>query len=239
MAHRLFLPPSLRAGEARTLSAEHGHYLTRVLRLKPGAEVACFDGTGREFDARLSEASGKTVRLQIEALVRSEPQMPPPLHLALGWLKGQAMDTVTQKATELGISDFWPITASRSNVKINRQRTAGRVEHWQKIACHAAEQSTRLFVPTVHEPISLVEYLQLHTSVPKIMLHPGHPPMGTELPHTPLALLVGPEGGWTASEVDAARAAGASVHGLGEWILRAETAPLAALAGIRQLWSWR
>jgi 16S rRNA (uracil1498-N3)-methyltransferase len=201
MAHRLFLPPSLRAGEARTLSAEHGHYLTRVLRLKPGAEVACFDGTGREFDARLTEASGKTVRLQIEALVRSEPQMPPPLHLALGWLKGQAMD--------------------------------------QKIACHAAEQSTRLFVPTVHEPISLVEYLQLHTSVPKIMLHPGHPPMGTELPHTPLALLVGPEGGWTASEVDAARAAGASVHGLGEWILRAETAPLAALAGIRQLWSWR
>lgn len=239
MGHRLFLPPPLCTGAVQTLSAEAGHYIARVLRLKPGARLLCFDGAGHEFDAELLPTTSKSIELMVGDLVRAQVAPPPILHLAMAWLKGQAMDTVAQKATELGISDLWPITAIRSNVKINRQRTTGRVEHWRKIAAHAAEQSERLFVPTVHEPVSLAEYLEANPSLAKVLFHPGHQPMAGELAYAPLALLIGPEGGWTTEEVAAATRQGAAIHGLGQRILRAETAPLVALACVHQLWGWR
>ena len=239
MGHRLFLPAPLHIGEVRTLDAERGHYISRVLRLKHGDSFSCFDGSGQEFVAEVAAARGKSVTVQIGALLRIQPQPPATLHLAIGWLKGQAMDTVVQKATELGVSELWPIAASRSNVRISPQRTAGRLAHWRKIATHAAEQSARLQVPTVHEPVTLAEYLDTNQTLDTVMLHPGHEPMDTDLPHGALALLVGPEGGWTADELAAGIAAGASVHGLGELVLRAETAPIAALACVHQLRGWR
>ena len=239
MGHRLFLPAPLQSGEALILDTERGHYIARVLRLKRGDRFSCFDGTGQEFAAEVANARGKSVTVQIGELLRAETQPPVSLHLAIGWLKGQAMDTVVQKATELGVSELWPVAANRSNVRISAQRTAGRLTHWRKIATHAAEQSARLQVPSVHQPITLADYLAADPTLPKVMLHPGHEPMGADLPRGALALLVGPEGGWTADEVAAAIAAGASVHGLGELILRAETAPIAALACVHQLRGWR
>ena len=221
------------------LNTQRSHYVSHVLRLRPGAELICFDGTGQEFNAILQTSKGKLASLVVGKLTRTPAQPSPALHLAVGWLKGQAMDTVMQKATELGASDLWPVTATRSNVKISPQRTASRLEHWQKIATHAAEQSARLFVPTVHEPVSLTGYLGAHPDLTKVLLHPGYPPLKANLAYAPLALLVGPEGGWTDEEIATATSAGATPHGLGERILRAETAPLAALACIHQLWGWR
>ena len=237
MGHRLFVP-EISAGQQHTLDAARSHYLTRVLRLKTGDTVTCFDGSGSEYEATVSGSAGKAAALTFGALIGHHGP-PLPLHLALGWLKGRAMDTVTQKATELGITDLWPITAARSNVRINASRTTGRVAHWQKIAIHASEQSNRAFVPTVHEPTDLSSYLAATASLPKFILQPGSSPLNPDLPRQALALLVGPEGGWTEDELRHARAAGAVAWGLGDWILRAETAPLAALAGIRQLWGWR
>lgn len=238
MSQRLYLAPELVAGATRTLDSDDSHYLARVLRLKAGAALRCFDGSGGEWDARLSTSSTKASVITLGELVRSDPEPQRRMHLAQGWLKGQAMDQTVQKATELGISDFWPVVATRSNVKLDDARTRNRGRHWQRIARAAAEQSERLFLPVVHEPRKLEDFLAAAPCDQLLFLEPGCDPLPSVLPERSLALLVGPEGGWTAEECKMARAAGAGLYGLGKLVLRAETAPLAALAAIRHGWGW-
>ena len=237
MTHRLYLAPPLASGTTRLLDADANHYLTRVLRLRSGAPLVCFDGQGKEF-AGTVERQGKTMAIAVGAL-QQEQQPPPALHLVLAWLKSQAMDNAVQKATELGISDFWPLLATRSNVKIDAKRTRGRLDHWRKVAIHACQQSERLFVPTVHEPVDLEAWLAANQELHIILLAPGAPPITAPQEPSPLALLVGPEGGWTEAETALAQQHGALSGGLGRWVLRAETAPLASLASVRHSWGWR
>ena len=238
MSQRLYLPPPLAPGTQRTLDADDSHYLIRVLRLKTGAELRCFDGRGSEWTARLTKSSTRASEVTLGELTRSQPEPDHALHLAQGWLKGQAMDHIVQKATELGASDLWPIMASRSNVKIDDARTANRMRHWQRISRGAAEQSERLYLPALHAPRSLEDFLTDVTCQRLLFLQPGCEPLPRDLPRASLALAVGPEGGWTAQECEMAQRANASLHGLGSLILRAETAPVAALAAVRHAWGW-
>jgi 16S rRNA (uracil1498-N3)-methyltransferase len=238
MSQRLYLPPPLLEAAEHTLNAEDSHYLVRVLRLKSGAELRCFDGEGGEWAARLGQASTRGCVLVIGKLLRREARPEAQLHLAQGWLKGQAMDQIVQKATELGVSHVWPITATRSNVKLDDARTDNRMRHWQRIARSASEQSERLYLPELHRPGSLAEFLEHTPCATQILLQPGCAPLPTDLVQQSLAILVGPEGGWTAAEVDAAKQHGVLLHGLGKLILRAETVPLAALAAVRHGWAW-
>lgn len=239
MSHRLFLAPPLSVQAERELDADDSHYLARVLRLKAGATLRCFDGEGGEWTAQLSHANTKASVVTIGELLRCEPRADFELHLAQSWLKGQAMDHIVQKATELGMSDFWPITASRSNVKIDGERVHNRMRHWQRIARSASEQSERLYLPRIHAPSNLEEFLQQTPCEKLLFLEPGNEPLPTNLPQQALALLVGPEGGWTPDECVCARRAKADFRGLGNLVLRAETAPLAALAALRHGWGWR
>ncbi|MDH3643516.1 MAG: 16S rRNA (uracil(1498)-N(3))-methyltransferase [Gammaproteobacteria bacterium] len=238
MSQRLYLAPELAAGATRTLDSDDSHYLARVLRLKAGAALRCFDGRGDEWDARLTTSSTRASVVTLGELIRSVPEPGHRLHLAQGWLKGQAMDQTVQKSTELGISDFWPIVATRSNVKLDEARTRNRVRHWQRIARSAAEQSERLFLPVVHDPQRLADFLAAAPCDQLLFLEPGCDPLPSDVPEQSLGLLVGPEGGWAPEESQAARAAGAGMYGLGSLVLRAETAPLAALAAIRHGWGW-
>jgi len=239
MSQRLYLSPPLAEGAERTLDSDDSHYLVRVLRLKSGAGLRCFDGEGNEWDARLTHASTRASVVSLEGLVRSAAAPDIELHLAQAWLKGQAMDHTVRSATELGVSDVWPIIASRSNVRLDDARAEGRVHHWQRIARSAAEQSERLYLPRVHAPRSLQEFLEVPPCELLLFLEPGSEPLPNVLPRASLALLVGPEGGWSADECAMAKRANAAQHGLGDFVLRAETAPLAALAAVRHGWSWR
>lgn len=239
MNQRLYLSPPLSVGVERTLDSEDSHYLVRVLRLKPGAHLRCFDGEGSEWAAQLTRSSTRASVVRVAELVRCEGPCELQLHLAQGWLKGPAMDQTVQKATELGISDFWPISAARSNAKIDDARAHGRMRHWQRIARSATEQSERLYLPRLHAPRGLSEFLGRPPCPKLLFLQPGCEPLPTNLPRQALALLVGPEGGWTPDECNMARHANADLHGLGSLILRAETAPLAALAAVRHGWGWR
>lgn len=241
MSQRLYLPEVPAAGESAALDKDRSHYLLRVLRLAEGAEFVCFDGRGSQWRVRITATTGRRVTVETLALDRQEPE-PTDLVLAQGWLKGGAMDTVVQKATELGVTCIVPLVTERCNVHLQGARLTARLGHLQRIAISASEQSGRLYVPEVSEPESLTRLLAPSSSRPHrqtLMLDLGGPTLQAGSSPTPLLLLIGPEGGWSEIERQQARAAGVTVCGLGDLTLRAETAPLATLAAIRHSWGWQ
>ncbi len=239
MKHRLYLPPPLESGALVTLDAERSHYIVRVLRLKIDTEILCFDGLGTEFCACVTDANTKTSVLELGELSRVEPMPEERIHLAQGLLKGSAMDRAIQKATELGATDIWPILAQRSNAKASGAREARKRRHWQRIIESATEQSRRLFLPELHEPVALEGFFALSRVEQKFFLDIDQDVLPAVIPRQTTALLIGPEGGWSDSEREMARVNGTFGFSLGEFVLRAETTPLAALAALRQAWRWR
>lgn len=224
-ARRLFLPPD-RIGDGRAaLTPEAVHYLRDVLRLEPGAEVELFDGEGGAYAARLEEGLGA---LRLGPRREARPALP--LWLLVALAKGEKMDLVVQKATELGASRVSPFAAERSVVRLDRERGEARAARWRRIAAEAARQCGRADVPAVAEPVPLAEAL---AAVPpgfaRFVFHPGGEPLGG--PEAPgVAAVVGPEGGLAPAEVDACEAAGARRVSLGPRVLRAETAAVVATA---------
>ena len=246
MKHRLCLPElgggdaleAIQPGQAVTLSSEQAHYLRRVLRLKPGAEIGLFDGAGNEWSAELAELSSRVATAVILSIGESEPA-PVPLVLVASWLKGNAMDTVVQKSVELGATAIWLLDAARSNYKADRERRANKLGHLERVARSAAEQCETRWLPDIEEIGSLNDLLGIDRPGRTLFLDPGGEPLATSAPE-PLTVVIGPEGGWSdteRSQVDAAERL--EVIGLGTLILRAETAPLAVLAAIRQAWGWQ
>jgi 16S rRNA (uracil1498-N3)-methyltransferase len=239
MKHRLYLPPPFAAGAERVLDADQAHYLTRVLRLPRGGRLTCFDGAGSAWLATLTAASGKSATVRFDELLEQRPAPGARLHLVQGILKGAAMDEVIQKATELGATDIWLLEAARSNVALDRDRRGRKLEHWQRIVESAAAQCQQLHLPDLHGPLSLAECLDALGAVPVLFLDPGAQPLPLVPPEGPLAVLVGPEGGWSDPERTLAIGRGAMPCGLGRLVLRAETAPLAILAALRHSRHWQ
>ena len=239
MKHRLYLSLPLKTGALVTLDAERSHYITRVLRLKADTEILCFDGLGTEFHARIQDSNTKTsvLRLGEQCRVESTPEVR--IHLALGVLKGKAMDRAIQKATELGATDIWPILAERSKANADRPAKAGKQRHWQRIVESASEQSHRLFLPKLHESIALNGFFFKSRVEQKFFLDIDRDVLPAVIPRKTTALLVGPESGWSTAERELAQTQGAVGFSLGDMVLRAETMPLAALAALRQTWRWR
>jgi 16S rRNA (uracil1498-N3)-methyltransferase len=238
VTHRLYLPTLLAADQALTLDRDRAHYLTRVLRLRRGESLVCFDGRGHAWQASLLEATARSAVLEIGRLIADEPPPHPQVHLVQGLLKGAAMDQVVQKATELGATDVWPVRTERSNAVTDPERLTRKQTHWQRVVESAAEQCGALHLPRLHEVRDLREFLADPPEASLLMLDPGGEPLPLQLPRRSLALLIGPEGGWSDAERAAAADAGVPRHGLGSRVLRAETAPLAALAALRHGWGW-
>lgn len=237
--HRLYVPPPVRPGGTLALDRDRAHYLIRVLRLRRGQEIECFDGRGRAWSATLTDASSRSATLHVGDLVADEPEPEPRLHLVQGLLKGDSMDLVVQKATELGATDLWPVRAERSNVPADPARLERKHGHWQRITENAAEQCGALHVPRLHRVQDLDAFLAVVPQVAVILLDPGAPTLPRSFPRTATCVLVGPEGGWSDGEREQVLSAGAERYGLGKRILRGETAPLAALAALRHGWEWR
>ena len=238
MSHRLYLPSPIEGRTELLLDRERAHYLTRVLRLRRGETVVCFDGSGRAWQASLAAAGPRSATLTVGDLVADEPPPAPEVHLVQALLKGSAMDQVVQKATELGATDLWLVRSERCNVPTEADRLARKHDHWRRIIESAAEQCGALHLPRLHDVRSLEDLLREPPAATLIMLDPGGPPLPLDLPREALAVLVGPEGGWSEAERLAAGAAGAARHGLGQRVLRAETAPLVALSALRHGWGW-
>lgn len=207
--------------------------VTTVLRLRPGDAIRLFDGTGREWPATLAQAGrGEAVaRLGEPGVPAREPARRVTLCVAL--LKGEKMEWVLQKGTELGVDAFQPLVTQRVEGGAGESRTVSesRQTRWERIIVEAAEQSGRLTVPALKPPVRLAEALR--TPEPKAFCWEDE--RESMLPAaldwraaTRARLFVGPEGGFTPEEVALARAAGARVASLGPLILRAETAAIVA-----------
>ncbi|MEQ8484736.1 MAG: 16S rRNA (uracil(1498)-N(3))-methyltransferase [Pseudomonadales bacterium] len=237
MPHRLYLPEDPVTGTRIDLDRERAHYLTRVLRLRRDEALIVFDGAGRAWSATLADAGARSATLAIGALQADEPPPAPAIHLVQALLKGGAMDTVIQKAVELGATDLWLLQAERSNVP-GGERAERKRAHWQRVIESAAEQCGALHLTRLHPACGLDELLARPPAPNMLLLDPGAPLLPVDLPRADVALLVGPEGGWSDAERAACEAAGVRPVGLGTRVLRAETAPLAALAALRHGWGW-
>lgn len=203
----------------------------QVLRLQPGDTVTLFDGRGGDYDAVVDHMGRSSVRVTVGAHHAREAEAPRAVHLALGMPANERMDWLVEKAAELGVASLQPLVTERSVLRLAGERAQKKQAHWQAVAIAACEQCGRNRVPQVHEVQPLGAWLAAQAQPGFVLsLRPGAQPLAQAARGGPITLLSGPEGGLSPAEEDAALARGfAPVH-LGPRVLRAETAPLAALA---------
>jgi 16S rRNA (uracil1498-N3)-methyltransferase len=235
-----FHVPSAAPGARVELPEHTAHHAREVLRLRPGAPVRVFDGAGAEFEAVLDEVTRRTVSARIRHAAAAKPESPLRLVLAISPLKGDRMELVVQKATELGVAEIWPVVTFRTDAPARPALQGSRGERWQKVASGAAEQCGRAVVPHVPPTTTLQGLLARPFDGTRIALleASGHPPLASLHvdPAWPVLLLVGPAGGFEAAEAESLRLGGFVPASLGPRILRAETAAVAAVAIAQVLW---
>jgi 16S rRNA (uracil1498-N3)-methyltransferase len=232
MPPRLHCPVPLREGEVLDLPESAARHV-QVLRLQPGGEVTLFDGTGGEWSATVERMgrSDVAVRVGSHSGVEREPGVA--VHLALGVPANERMDWLVEKAAELGVASLQPLVTERSVLRLSGDRARKKQAHWQAIAAAACEQCGGNRVPVVHPLADFADWTPPDGLAKRMLsLHAeARPLLGARL-DAPLLLLSGPEGGLSPREQERALAAGFEPVTLGPRVLRAETAPLAALAAI-------
>ena len=231
---RIFVEQTLVSGKGVGLPEQAGLHLTRVLRLDAGAPVTLFDGTGGEYEGTL-ERDGKKIWARVGTHSAIERESPLQVTLIQGVARGERMDLIVQKATELGVTRILPVFAERSVVKVDASKVARKLEHWRSIAISACEQCGRNRVPDVVEPIALGDAVRaLPPGSARYLLAAGARETLVAAVRRdagkPAVLLIGPEGGLADGEREFAGANDFTACSMGPRILRTETAGLSALA---------
>lgn len=236
---RFYCPSPLAVGATITLPDHIAHHI-HVLRLALGETVTLFNGEGGEFQATLSAIEKKRASAEIKAFSPREVELPYAVTLAQALPEGSKMDWIVEKAVELGVNAIQPIAAQRCVVRLHAERAAKKAEHWQGVIAAATEQSGRNRLPHLCELMDFGNWTQQQSLHRRIMLSPRadqslsdwarhHPPQA-------VALLVGPEGGFTEQEENMALGQGVVALSMGPRVLRTETAGLAALAALNAVW---
>jgi 16S rRNA (uracil1498-N3)-methyltransferase len=234
------LAPDL-AGQTVDLDPAAAHHAARVLRLTLGDALTLFDGTGGEYAATLARIDKRGAAVRIERFVPVERESSLALTLAQGIVATDAMDSAIRKATELGVTAIQPLVTARSAPMPDGERGDKRVAHWRQIAVAAAEQSGRNRIPEIAVPRVLAEWLPAWRGSGIVFLPDAKRSLaGIAAPAPPLAVMIGPEGGFDERESEMARARGFHALRLGPRVLRADTATAAALAVVQSAWGdWR
>lgn len=232
---RVFVDAPLASGALLPLPDGPARHLVRVLRLAVGDALVVFNGQGGEFAAVIDSVRHDRVVVRIGVHQLIERESPLSTTLLQGIARGEKMDQILQKATELGVTRVVPVMSARSNVRLDAATGQRRQQHWQGVAIGACEQSGRDRVPEVALPATLPAALAAIRADLKLVLAPdeGAAPLASVLATAKpasLALLVGPEGGLDETEIGAALQAGFIRCRLGPRVLRTETAALVALA---------
>jgi 16S rRNA (uracil1498-N3)-methyltransferase len=219
------------------LDREESHHVRRVRRLGPGDVVELLDGTGHHYLVRLETVGPDGIEGVVLASSQSLAESPLSSTLVQGIPKGEKMEWVIQKATELGVSRIIPLLTARSVAQISSVRASSKLRRWQRVAKEAAKQAGRGLIPVIEHPLRLEEFLKNPPPADlAICLWEGaKEPLASVLDravrpvHTAL-VVVGPEGGWAQAEVAMVEAHGIAPAGLGRRILRTESAALVGLA---------
>lgn len=237
---RLFVEQPLAPGCGIELDGDAAHYLGRVLRARAGDTLNLFNGDGLEFAATVANITRGTVTLSVGQAVAATPESPVAITLVQAMSRNEKMDLAVQKAVELGVHAIRPVAVERSVMRLDSERSGRRVTHWRQVAISAAQQCGRAVIPEVHAPSSLDEVLRDSRLDVGVVADPAATQtLGQCLarekkrPVASAGLLVGPEGGLTAGEIEQAVAAGWHACQAGPRVLRTETAAL-ALAAVLQ-----
>jgi len=231
MPPRFHVAEPLQAGLELSLPAGAARHV-QVLRLQPGDELTLFNGEGGEWQARVTAMGRSEVRVQPQAHVAVERELALRVTLAVGMPANERMDWLVEKATELGVAAIQPLMTERSVLRLQGERADKKVAHWQGVAAAASEQCGRTRVPVVAPVRSLGDWLRGLPAAagPRYVLSLRTPQALAASGAPEACFLSGPEGGLSEAEEAAALAAGFVPASLGPRVLRADTAPLAALA---------
>lgn len=227
----------LSIGNAVSLPEDIANHLVRVMRMAVGDRCVLFNGDGHDYGAELISAGKRDAVVRITDAIVVESESPLAITLLQGIARGEKMDLILQKATELGVLGVVPVNSDRSEVRLDGERASKRVAHWRSVVASACGQSGRAVIPAIADPQSLAKGCDsLPDNSLRLCLDPrGEWTLGT-LPTAPsggIVIAIGPEGGW--SERDLATLSAANFQGLqlGPRILRTETAGLAAIAALQ------
>lgn len=235
---RIYVADILTAGGTLSLPEAQSHYLNKVLRMEVGRPLLAFNGDGREYSACITQVGKRCVEIQILDYQETHRESPLHTHLAIGISRGERMEWVLQKATELGVSKITPLFTERTEVRLQGERLAKKMEHWRQITISACEQCQRNVLPELANAQEFGEFLATGNPGLKLVLHHRSEQSLKHLPApSAVSLLVGPEGGLSEQEIDMAiNKFHYAPLTLGPRVLRTETAPVAALTSMQLLW---
>lgn len=235
---RVLVPVPSPPPDRLRVQGERYHHLAHVLRVQPGQGVEVFDGAGRAFAATVAKIDESSVELVLGESRQELPQRR--ITVVQGLPKGEKLEWIIEKATELGAAAILPVSTARAVVRLDPDRAAKRVARWKRIAEEAARQCGRADVPEVFAPRELTTLFDALAPATRVLIldeEERERRLSQALegwpPSAPVAVVVGPEGGLERAEIDAVVARGALPTTLGRNILRTETAALAALAVLR------
>jgi 16S rRNA (uracil1498-N3)-methyltransferase len=240
---RYFLQDNNFEENSVAISGEVYHHITRVMRMDTGDRIICVKNNGQSATVEITEIANDTVMGTIIEWKNEEKELPVKVSIVSGLPKGDKLEYIIQKGTELGAASFIPFIAARSVVKWDEKKVAKKIERLQKIAKEAAEQSHRTVVPVVTNPININQLIEVSESFDyKLIAFEEEAKQGETgvfastldrlSPGQSLLIVFGPEGGLTESEIDRLTDHGFLACGLGPRILRTETAPLYVLSAV-------
>ena len=230
---RIFTDQAIAIGNQINLSAVTSHHVVHVLRMTTGRPIILFNGQGGEYIGVITAITKKIASIEITDFQDIDRESPLSVELAVCLIKNDRMDWLLQKSTELGVTTISLLVSERTDYAVKADRIVKKLQHWRQVVIHACEQSGRTAVPAIQAPKALDAWLTTVTADDRYILHPySHQKDDKPLDGSALSvtLLIGPEGGFTETELALAINHQFSPLALGPRILRSETAPLAALA---------
>jgi len=234
---RIYQPGQYDVGQTIELTPAASQHVAVVLRMTRDDQLTLFCGDDREFLATIIDANKKKVTVSIDDVFAVTRESPRKIHLAQALSKGERMEFVIQKSVELGITSIFPVITSHCVVRLDEERLNKKLLQWQAIAISACEQSHRTQIPMIHPVASFEHFIKHCQTTTKLVLDTkmSQPLQDCDVKEGDIALLIGPEGGLSETEVLAAKEHGFQSLRLGPRILRTETAAIVAI-GIMQAW---
>ena len=237
---RVYVGSALTPGSAVQLPPDTASHLAKVLRARAGDELVLFNGDGREFTGAIEAVRGSRVSAFVGEGRVVARESPLAITLVQSVPRGDRMDFIVQKATELGVARIVPVLSQRSVVRLDAAQAESKAAHWRAVAISACEQCGRNSLPVIEAAQPLLTYLGESAHAPGLgwcsslnRCHSRSPQRALELRLPMLRIAIGPEGGFAADELEAFRVAGFTQGGLGPRVLRAETAAIAAMVWLQ------
>lgn len=232
---RIYHPEILHLHHIVALHEDAAGHISRVLRMKEGQEVLLFDGSGAQFPAEITEVNKKQVLVKVTQREENSSESPLDLHLGQVISRGEKMEFTIQKSVELGVNTITPLISERCGVKLDEKRFEKKLAQWQKIAISACEQCGRNIIPEIRPIMSLEAWCAEEYDGLKLNLHPRAKYSINTLPApvSKVRLLIGPEGGLSAEEIDMTQTYHFEETLLGPRVLRTETAALTAITALQ------